>query len=305
VQLGWTSTGSSGRRSRLGALLAGAAVSVSGLIGFVGFMTPHLLRLVVGAATGACSPRCCSPGRCSLVLADLVSRAVLAPQELPLGAVTALIGGPFFSSAPRERRASVPRPEPILALEGSPRVRPAEPPSGTSRWWSGPARSSGSSARTGRQDDARRVASRALRPSAARARRGPGTPTRCAARRAAARRGRAAGRSRPRSSFTPSRWCSWAGHRTGPPRRRLPRTGPGARGDGRRLGPAPRRRPLESSRGRAPAVVLAQALAQGRRCCCSDEPTIHLDVRHVVDVSRSCAAWPSARARPSSRSSTT
>lgn len=88
----------------LGALLAGAAVSVSGVIGFVGLMTPHLLRLVVGADHRRLLPAVLLGGPTFLVLADLVSRVALAPQELPLGAVTALVGGPFFLVLLRRER---------------------------------------------------------------------------------------------------------------------------------------------------------------------------------------------------------
>jgi len=88
----------------LGALLTGAAVSVSGVIGFVGLMTPHVLRLVVGADHRRLLPAVLLAGPMFLVLADLVSRVALAPQELPLGAVTALIGGPFFLVLLRRER---------------------------------------------------------------------------------------------------------------------------------------------------------------------------------------------------------
>jgi iron complex transport system permease protein len=91
----------------LGALLAGAAVSVSGVIGFVGLMTPHVLRLVVGADHRRLLPAVLLAGPTFLVLADLVSRVALAPQELPLGAVTALIGGPFFLVLLRREGRSV------------------------------------------------------------------------------------------------------------------------------------------------------------------------------------------------------
>lgn len=84
------------RAVAIGALLTGAAVSVSGVIGFVGLMTPHLLRLVVGADHRRLLPAVLVAGPMLLVLADLASRTVLAPQELPLGAVTAVLGGPFF-----------------------------------------------------------------------------------------------------------------------------------------------------------------------------------------------------------------
>ena len=88
----------------LGALLAGAAVSVAGVIGFVGLMTPHVMRLVVGSDHRRLLPAVLLAGPTFLVLADLVARVVIAPQELPLGAVTALVGGPFFLYLLRRER---------------------------------------------------------------------------------------------------------------------------------------------------------------------------------------------------------
>lgn len=79
-----------------GALLAAAAVSVGGIIGFVGLMTPHLLRLAVGPDHRRLLPAVLLAGPLLLVGADLVARTLLAPQELPVGVVTALLGGPFF-----------------------------------------------------------------------------------------------------------------------------------------------------------------------------------------------------------------
>ena len=79
-----------------GALLAAAAVSVAGVIGFVGLMTPHVLRLIVGADHRRLLPAVLLGGPIFVVLADLVARTAIAPEELPLGAMTALIGAPFF-----------------------------------------------------------------------------------------------------------------------------------------------------------------------------------------------------------------
>ena len=80
----------------VGALLAAAAVSVAGVIGFVGLMTPHVVRLFVGADHRRLLPAVLLGGAIFMVLADLIARTALAPEELPLGAVTALIGAPFF-----------------------------------------------------------------------------------------------------------------------------------------------------------------------------------------------------------------
>ncbi|HLB63037.1 MAG TPA: iron chelate uptake ABC transporter family permease subunit [Actinomycetota bacterium] len=84
------------RSTALGALLAACAVSVAGVIGFVGLMTPHVLRLIVGADHRRLLPAVALAGPTFLILADLVARTAIAPEELPVGVVTALLGGPFF-----------------------------------------------------------------------------------------------------------------------------------------------------------------------------------------------------------------
>lgn len=80
----------------LGSLLTGAAVSVSGLVGFVGLVVPHAVRLVVGPDHRRLLPTASLAGAIFLVLADLLARALLAPTELPVGILTALVGAPFF-----------------------------------------------------------------------------------------------------------------------------------------------------------------------------------------------------------------
>ncbi len=80
----------------LGALLTGAAVAISGLVGFVGLIVPHVVRLVLGPDHRLLLPASFLGGAIFLVLADLLARVLLAPTELPLGVVTALIGAPFF-----------------------------------------------------------------------------------------------------------------------------------------------------------------------------------------------------------------
>ncbi len=79
-----------------GAMLTAAAVSVAGVIGFVGLMTPHILRLVVGADHRRLLPASILGGASLMILADLAARTALRPEEIPVGAVTALLGGPFF-----------------------------------------------------------------------------------------------------------------------------------------------------------------------------------------------------------------
>jgi iron complex transport system permease protein len=96
AQLGVEVTRLKRRTIGVGALLAACAVSVAGVIGFVGLMTPHVLRLVVGADHRRLLPAVLLAGPTLLILADLVARTALSPQELPVGIVTALLGGPFF-----------------------------------------------------------------------------------------------------------------------------------------------------------------------------------------------------------------
>ncbi|MSQ77419.1 MAG: iron ABC transporter permease [Nitrospiraceae bacterium] len=78
------------------ALLTGAVVSVSGLIGFVGMAVPHAVRMLCGADNRLLMPACVFAGGMFLVIADTVARTALAPAELPVGVMTALVGAPFF-----------------------------------------------------------------------------------------------------------------------------------------------------------------------------------------------------------------
>jgi iron complex transport system permease protein len=81
----------------LGSLLTAAAVSVSGLIGFVGLIVPHVVRLATGPDHRLLLPASALAGASFLVAADLLARTLFAPRiELPVGIVTALLGGPFF-----------------------------------------------------------------------------------------------------------------------------------------------------------------------------------------------------------------
>ncbi|MEK7336276.1 MAG: iron ABC transporter permease [Nitrospirota bacterium] len=80
----------------LTALLTGAVVSVSGMIGFVGMVVPHAVRLVVGSDHRLLLPASALVGGMFLVISDTIARTILAPAEIPVGIVTALAGGPFF-----------------------------------------------------------------------------------------------------------------------------------------------------------------------------------------------------------------
>jgi ABC-type Fe3+-siderophore transport system permease subunit len=77
-------------------LATGAAVSIGGPIGFIGIIIPHLVRLIVGPDHRLVLPAATLFGAAFLVLCDLVARTILAPVELPVGIITAMIGGPFF-----------------------------------------------------------------------------------------------------------------------------------------------------------------------------------------------------------------
>jgi len=82
-----------------------AAVAVSGLIGFVGIVVPHLVRLVVSSSYRVILPLSVALGASFLVLADVLARTLLAPAELPIGVVTAFVGAPFFAIVLRTSRS--------------------------------------------------------------------------------------------------------------------------------------------------------------------------------------------------------
>ena len=86
---------------------AAAAVAVSGLIGFVGIIVPHAVRLVFGASNRMVLPLSVLFGGAFMVLADLAARTVLAPSELPIGVVTAFLGAPFFVFVLRTSRREI------------------------------------------------------------------------------------------------------------------------------------------------------------------------------------------------------
>jgi iron complex transport system permease protein len=79
-----------------GALLTGVMVAFSGIIGFVGLMVPHIVRMLVGGDYARILPVSALLGAIFLVWADIAARTVLAPEDIPIGIVTGLIGGGFF-----------------------------------------------------------------------------------------------------------------------------------------------------------------------------------------------------------------
>ena len=103
--------GVSTRRVRLTVVVAAtfgtaAVVSVSGLIGFVGIIVPHTVRLVAGASYRRVLPLSMLLGGAFLVLADVIARTVSSPGEIPIGVVTAFFGAPFFVLVLRTRRSA-------------------------------------------------------------------------------------------------------------------------------------------------------------------------------------------------------
>jgi iron complex transport system permease protein len=101
------------RRVRLAVIVAAtlgtaAAVAVSGLIGFVGIVVPHAIRLLVGGSYRVVLPLSIVAGAGFLVFADLLARTILAPAELPIGVITAFFGAPFFAIVLRTTRLAGP-----------------------------------------------------------------------------------------------------------------------------------------------------------------------------------------------------
>ena len=80
----------------LASLLAGAAVSYAGLIGFVGLIAPHVMRRIIGGRHTALLPASALFGGALLLFSDLIARLVFSPYEIPVGIILSLIGGPFF-----------------------------------------------------------------------------------------------------------------------------------------------------------------------------------------------------------------
>ena len=79
------------------AILTGSAVSISGTIGFVDLIAPHIVRKIFGSKHSYVIPMSIVFGGCLMVITDLISRTIIVPSELPVGAVTAIIGAPFFA----------------------------------------------------------------------------------------------------------------------------------------------------------------------------------------------------------------
>ena len=85
-------------------LVAATAVAIAGVIGFVGLIVPHVVRMLFGGDYRRLLPLAALVGAAFLIAADVLSRTVLAPQEVPVGIVTAVAGAPFFLYLLRTRR---------------------------------------------------------------------------------------------------------------------------------------------------------------------------------------------------------
>ena len=85
-------------------LITAAAVSFVGIIGFVGIIIPHAVRLIWGADYRFLLPLSVLTGAIFLILADIIARTALAPTEIPIGVITALFGAPFFLYLLRRRK---------------------------------------------------------------------------------------------------------------------------------------------------------------------------------------------------------
>ncbi len=88
-------------------LLVGASVASSGSVGYVGLVVPHLIRLSFGSDNRLTIPASALGGAIFVVVADTVARTLIAPRELPVGAITALIGGPLFIWLLKRQRLEV------------------------------------------------------------------------------------------------------------------------------------------------------------------------------------------------------
>jgi iron complex transport system permease protein len=86
-------------------ILTGLAVSVSGAIGYIGLLVPHVMRWIFGSDHRVLIPTAAFGGAIALVIADTLARTVVAPAEIPVGAMTALAGAPLFIYLLRKRLA--------------------------------------------------------------------------------------------------------------------------------------------------------------------------------------------------------
>ena len=80
----------------LGAFMTSMVVSVSGIIGFVGLIIPHMVRIIIGPDHRILLPASALVGGIFIIITDTIARTIISPIEIPVGIITALFGGPFF-----------------------------------------------------------------------------------------------------------------------------------------------------------------------------------------------------------------
>lgn len=88
-------------------MVTAAAVSVSGMIGFVGLIVPHAVRIITGPDHRVLLPASALSGAIFLIWADVLARTILAPQEIPVGIITAFLGAPFFIYLLRQKKSEI------------------------------------------------------------------------------------------------------------------------------------------------------------------------------------------------------
>jgi iron complex transport system permease protein len=103
MQLGVNVRKAKGLLFIVASFLTAVAVSASGIIGFVGLIIPHMMRLAIGSDHRILLPACLFLGAAFLIVADAMARSVMAPVELPVGVITAFCGAPYFVYLLRRR----------------------------------------------------------------------------------------------------------------------------------------------------------------------------------------------------------
>ncbi|HZJ98885.1 MAG TPA: iron chelate uptake ABC transporter family permease subunit [Tissierellaceae bacterium] len=91
----------------LGAFITAISVAVSGIIGFVGLIIPHIVRLVIGPDHRILLPAAALTGSIFMIIADTLARTLISPMEIPVGIITALFGGPFFIYLLRSKKKNI------------------------------------------------------------------------------------------------------------------------------------------------------------------------------------------------------
>jgi len=87
-------------------LVTAAAVAISGIIGFIGLIIPHMMRLLVGSDHRILIPASALTGAIVLIVCDTLARTIMSPSELPVGVITAILGSPFFIYLLRAKKKS-------------------------------------------------------------------------------------------------------------------------------------------------------------------------------------------------------